>query len=336
MIRALPVGKLNSNLLSGLIKKCYRKDKSIIVPPKIGEDAAVIRQGDKYLVLSTDPITLTKGEIGHFAVLINANDIVAMGGKPRWFLTANLLPEGKTTKNDVENLFKNVAAICRQLDITSVGGHIEITSGLKKPIVIGEMIGTVEKNKITPSSNGRIGDDLLLVKGIAIEGTSIIAREKEKYLRKKFPPSFLRKAKNFFLAPGISIVKEALLANSSVKIHAMHDPTEGGISTGIREIAQASGKGVLIFSDRIKIYPETKILCQEFGLNPWGLIASGSLLISLSPKETPKLLQVFQKKKIPVVVIGRIKPEDFGYKIEVNGKIKELPKFKVDEITKIY
>lgn len=331
-----PIGKLDAKLLAKLIKKYYRKNKALIVPPKIGEDAAVIKEESKYLVLTTDPITLTKGEVGLYSVYINANDIASMGGEPKWFLTTNLLPEGKTSEKDVEALFKTVSSVCQDLGIAWIGGHIEITSGLKRPIVVGEMIGTVKKDKITATSNSKLGDDLLLVKGIAIEGTAIIAREKEKYLKKRFPPSFLKRAKNFLIKPGISILKEALLANNSVKINAMHDPTEGGLSTGIMEVAQASEKGILVFSEAIKIYQETEILCREFGLDPLGLIASGSLLISLPPKESPKLLKIFRRKGIPVSIIGKIKQKKFGYKLKVNGRIKKLPRFEVDEITKIY
>ena len=336
MKKFFPVGKLDAKFLAELIKKYYRKNKNLIVSPKIGEDAAVIKREDECLVLTTDPITLAEGKIGLYSVIINANDIAAMGGRPKYLLTTNLLPEGKTTKNDVENLFKDVSSICKKLDILWIGGHIEITSGLKKPIVVGEMLGTVEKNKITPTSNAKVGDDLLLVKGIAIEGTAIIAREKENYLKKNFSASFLKKAKNFLIRPGISILKEALLANNSVKINAMHDPTEGGIATGITEIAGASNKGVLVFPESIKIYPETKILCQEFKLNPFGLIASGSLLITLTPEESSKLIKIFREKKIPVSIIAKIKKKDFGYRMKINGKIKNLPEFKVDEITKIY
>ncbi len=330
------MGKLDAKLLAKLIKKYYRKNKALIVPPKIGEDAAVIKENAKYLVLTTDPITLAKGEVGLYSVIINANDIASMGGEPKWFLSANLLPEGKTTKADVESLFKNISQVCQDLGILWIGGHIEITSGLKRPIVVGEMIGTVKRDKITPSSNSRIDDDLLLVKGIAIEGTAIIAREKEKYLKRRFSSSFLERAKNFLIKPGISILKEALLANNSVRINAMHDPTEGGLSTGIMEVAQASEKGVLVFFEQIKIYDEAKILCKEFSLDPLGLIASGSLLISLNPEESPKLIKLFQRKGIPISIIGKIKKKDFGFKMKVNGKIKKLPKFKVDEITKIY
>ena len=336
MKKIFPVGKLDAKFLAELIKKYYRKDRNLIVHPKIGEDASVIKREDKCLVLTTDPITLAEGKIGLYSVIINANDIAAMGGRPKYLLTTNLLPEGKTTKDDVENLFRDISSICKKLDILWIGGHIEITSGLKKPIVVGEMLGTVERNKITPTSNAKVGDDLLLVKGIAIEGTAIIAREKGNYLKKKLPSSFLRKAKDFLVKPGISILKESLLANNSVKINAMHDPTEGGIATGIAEVAQASEKGILVFPESIKIYPETKILCQKFNLNPFGLIASGSLLISLSPKESPKLIKIFQKKGIPIAVIGKIKQKDFGFKMKVKGKINNLPEFKVDEITKIY
>ncbi|MBT5304937.1 MAG: hydrogenase expression/formation protein, partial [Candidatus Scalindua sp.] len=86
------VGKLNANLLDELVSGIKKKDPRVIVGPKVGEDAAVIDIGDKYLIATTDPITFTSYKIGWYMVNVNANDIATMGGTPKWLLTSIFLP----------------------------------------------------------------------------------------------------------------------------------------------------------------------------------------------------------------------------------------------------
>ena len=139
-------GKLNPALLKKLLEKYKgKKDKRVIVGPKIGEDATVINFFDRYLVVKTDPITYTSENIGYFAPIINANDIACRGAWPRWFLATILLPEGKTDSKLIEKIFKDIDKACKELDVSVVGGHTEITPGISHPIVVGTMVGEVKK-----------------------------------------------------------------------------------------------------------------------------------------------------------------------------------------------
>ncbi|MCK4261922.1 hydrogenase expression/formation protein, partial [bacterium] len=210
MAKTLPVGKLPLPLLERLLNKYGGSDEKLIVGPQVGEDAAVIEFGERYLVAKTDPITLVSEEVGDYLININANDIATMGARPKWLLATLLLPEGKTTEALVEDIFLRVSKACGELGICLCGGHCEITHGLDRPIVVGLMLGELEKEKLVRSSGARVGDDILLTKGIAIEGTSIIAREKEADVKEKFGESFLNRVKNYLREPGISIVREAL------------------------------------------------------------------------------------------------------------------------------
>ena len=330
-----PVGKLDYRLLEKLLNLNPIKDPRIIVGPRIGEDAAVIDFGKNYLVAKTDPITFTTHRIGWYAVNVNANDIAAMGATPKWFLATLLLPEGKTNAKLATQIFRDIITSTQKLNITLCGGHTEISYKIDRPIVIGHMLGEVEKDKLVVNAHAKPGDDLLLTKGIAIEGTAIIAREKAVTIKKKFGDQFLKRAQAFIDKPGLSVVADALLANKTAQIHAMHDPTEGGLATGVMELAKASGTGVIIDAEKIPCYEETEQICKFFNIQPLGLIASGALLIALDPKNTKEVIAILAKNGILCTPIGRLTQKSEGLKLFTKGKLVKMPKFTVDEITKV-
>jgi hydrogenase maturation factor len=334
--KSLHVGKLSMPLLSSLLEYNGIKDDKVVLGPKIGEDAAVVdfdERIEKYLVIKTDPITFATKEIGWYVVNVNANDIATKGARPKWFLTTILLPL-KTTEENVKKTFSQISEACKELGIAIVGGHTEVTYGLERPIVVGCMLGEVEKDKLVKTSGARVGDDIIITKGIAIEGTSIIAREKEAELKEKgFSSDFIDRCKKFLYQT--SIVKDAEIAIKTAEIHCMHDPTEGGLANGLYEIAEASGNGLLIYKDEVPILEESRILCEEYGLNPLGTITSGTLILTLSEKESKKLLEKYKVFGIKAKIIGKIKDKEYGLKILEDGKTKDLEYCEKDEITKI-
>lgn len=330
-------GKLEIALLRKLLEKYTLIDSQVIVGPEIGEDAAVVDLGngkDRYLIITSDPITFTTEEMGYYGVVVNVNDIATRGGIPKWFLATLLFPEKGADQNLIEKIFSQIHKACRQFKISFIGGHTEITPGLDRPILSGHMIGEVKKDRLVQTSGAKEGDLLILAKGVCIEGTSIIAREKEKDLRKKgYPSSFIQRAKHFIFNPGIDVLEVAQIASQSAHIHAMHDPTEGGLINGIIEMAWACKKQIEVDLKKVFIYEESRILCREFGINPLGTIASGALLIALPPDELVFLEKAFKKTSIPIQVIGKIKK---GSSRVMTDRGKELKPLERDEILKIY
>jgi hydrogenase maturation factor len=329
------VGKLPVKLLDELLSDIGRKDPRIIVGPKVGEDAAVIDFGDKYLIAKTDPITFTTYKIGWYMVNVNANDIATMGGTPKWLLASIFLPENKTDSKLVKEIFHDIEKAAEELGIALCGGHTEITQGLDRPIVSGHMLGEVDKRKLVQNSNAKVGDDIILTKGIAIEGMALLAREKEKELSEKYGDLFVKKVQNYLYDPGISVVREALIANQAADIHAMHDPTEGGLATGLFELARVSDTGVVIYADKINCLEEARVLCSEYNLDPMGVIASGALLIVIDPDDREAVLSKLAQDGIECSVIGSLTEKEEGLKIIKNGETRDLPLFEVDEITKV-
>jgi hydrogenase maturation factor len=329
------VGKLPIKLLDELLGGIGGKDPRVIVGPKVGEDAAVIDFGDKYLIAKSDPITFTTYKIGWYMVNVNANDIATMGGTPRWLLASIFLPENKTDSKLVKEIFHDIEKAAEELGIALCGGHTEITHGLDRPIVSGHMLGEVDKAKLVTNSNARAGDEILLTKGIAIEGMALLAREREKELSEKYGDLFVKKVQNYLYDPGISVVREALIANQAADIHAMHDPTEGGLATGLFELARVSDTGVVIYADKINCLEEARILCSEYKLDPMGVIASGALLIVIDPDDREAVLSKLAQDGIECSVIGSLTEKEEGLKIIKNGEVRDLPFFEVDEITKV-
>ncbi len=337
MGKKLPLGKLNFDILEKLLEKYFRiLDERLVVGPKVGEDAAVIDFPDRYLIAKTDPITFAMDDIGWYAVHINANDVAIRGAKPRWFQAAILLPEGRSTEGLVQEIFRQISRACRDLGVTIVGGHTEITHSLDRPIVVGSMFGEVDKGKLVTTSGARPGDDILLTKGIVIEGTAIIAREKYEDLRKRgYDEEFIRRCMNYLYEPGISVVTEALLANR-FEIHSMHDPTEGGLATGLYEMARASGVGMIIYDDAIDLLSDSKQLCAEYDLDPLGTITSGTLILATNTENSKKVLEVYLNSGVRASLIGKVEEKSFGIKILKDGKKRDLKWSEKDEITRIF
>ncbi len=336
-MRTLPVGKLRAETLQRLFDKYVPADARVVVGPKIGEDAAVIEMGDRYLVATTDPITFATDEIGWYALQVNANDLAVRGARPRWFLATLLLPERRTTDALVEQIFSQIGQACEEMEVSLVGGHTEVTHGLDRPVVVGTMLGEVPKDKLVTTRGARAGDSLLLTKGVPLEGAAIIAREKEAELvRRGVPRSVIERARTFLHRPGISVVPEALLAAELAPVHSMHDPTEGGVATAIWELAEASRVGLRVERERIPLLPEGERLCREFDLDPLGTIASGSLLLALAPADAALVLHACAREGIDCAFIGQVVPETDGVTLVEGGRSRPMPTFPQDEIAKLF
>jgi hydrogenase expression/formation protein HypE len=330
-----PAGKLPLEDLSRLLARYTRGDPSIVVTSGIGRDATVISFGDKYLVAKTDPITFATDQIGWYGVNVNANDIAAMGGTPRWFLATLLLPEGRTGLKEVEEIFSQISGACEELGILLCGGHTEITYGLSRPILVGQMLGEVDKNKLVSPDKIRVGDEVILTKGIAIEGTALVARE-WKSLRDQFEEEEISQCRNLLRSPGISVVREARIASEVAGVHAMHDPTEGGLATGLREMADAAVLGMLVEMDQIPILAETALLCRRLKLAPLGLLASGALLIAVGAKDSAKVIRALENDGVRALVIAKVWEREKGVKLAIGGKITDLPSFARDEVARLF
>ncbi|MFX0169047.1 MAG: AIR synthase family protein [Candidatus Hodarchaeota archaeon] len=298
------------------------QDPDVIHGPGIGRDAAVIRVGRQVIAATTDPITGAFQNIGAYVLHICANDIATFGISPRWFLATILLPENGDLKL-LEEIMTSMHQAAESLNIAIIGGHTEVTTGLSRPIIVGFMLGTANEGEFVTSCNAHPGNILILTKGVAIEGTAILATDRAEELGRVIDWQVIQDGQQ--LLHQLSVVPEALKAISTGGVTAMHDPTEGGIANGLHELADASGLGFIVNRKALIIPHATQKICKQLDINPLNLIASGAMLIATKANKAKEVLEVLEKAGIVASVIGRL-VEDPHTRIivELDGSEKPL------------
>ncbi|MDA0769272.1 MAG: AIR synthase family protein [Chloroflexi bacterium] len=330
----MQAGKLPLGLLSELLGKIDVTDPRVFLGAKLGEDAALIDFGDRYLVAKTDPITFASDLIGWYLVQVNCNDLAVMGATPKWVMVTLLLPEG-ISEAVVSGIFDQLLEACESRNITLVGGHTEVTYDLPRPIAIGCMLGEVAKDRVVMTSGAQVGDSIILTQGIAIEGTALLAREAgEKLVAAGVEADVIERARDLLFKPGISVSEAARIACDSVNVHAMHDPTEGGVATGLLELATGAGTGMRVELEKIPVLPECRVFCDALGLDPLGLIGSGALLATVSPDDAPTLIDALARQNIPAFEIGTMMPRDEGLILATSQGDRQWPTYARDELAR--
>jgi len=331
---ALPVGKLPFELLGSLLSSLTPVDDSVVVGPGLGRDAAVLDIGGTLLVVKNDPITFVSREAGTYLVNVNANDLSCLGAVPRWMLVTALLPEHGSTSELVTELFGQLRNSCAPLGISLVGGHTEITAGVPRPLLVGTLIGTAPAGGLLLPGNAQRGDRLLLARPAGIEGTSLLALERDRELTAEFGADFVAKSQRFLRDPGISVVSIARTLLETGTITALHDPTEGGVATGVREIAAASGLGAVMNRDLVPLLDETRAIADFYDIDPLGMLSSGTLLASVTAGKLDPVLACANDAGIDIAVIGKLTSPSSGFHLLENNHSRELPSFQTDEVTR--
>lgn len=334
----LPVGKLPNDLLHQFLADLGACDPALLVGPGVGEDVAAFRlMGEEVLVLKSDPITFATDAIGFYAVTVNVNDMATCGATPRWLLASLLFPVG-TNAAQVRLVMQELDRTARNQGLILCGGHTEISDAVTRPVVAAQVAGTVSRRELISKQNMKEGDRVLLTKRLAVEGTSIIAREFPDRLRKLgMGDEEIARCRNFLFDPGISVLKEAGIAAHSGRVTAMHDITEGGLSTALQELSSAGGHRIRVYRDRIPVYQETERVCRLLNLSPLGLIGSGSLLIACACSAADSMVAELCAAGIEAVCLGEVLQSGNGVEaIDANGNTAPWPQFEADEITRLF
>ena len=328
MTNPLEPGKLPSELLRELLALSPGLPEEVRLGPAIGEDACAIDVPRGTLVAAADPITLTGSEVGSYAVAINANDVAVMGVRPRWFLAVVLLPLG-SVEGEVRALFASIRSGLDELGATLVGGHTEVTSAVSQPIVVGQMMGFSPEQRILRTGGASPGQLIVQAGPAPIEAAAVLAAEADPRLA-AVDPDTLAAARAAVTRPGISVVDAALLA-ADAGATALHDPTEGGLSAGLYELAEASGVQIQLDEQSVLWFEPGRTVCRALGADPWGALASGALLAALPADRAREAYRRFEASGISLSAIGRT--------VSGSGVVKSdgapLPTFARDEIARV-
>lgn len=327
----MEIGKVPENILKrSVFKQIRHRRPEVVLRPGVGEDCSGVEvaQGE-VLVLSVDPITATEKGTGIFAVHVTANDLASSGAEPIGVLLSILLPPRKREKY-LRDLMEEIEGTCRDLKMEILGGHTEVTGVVNQPVVTVTGVGKVKKENLIATGGLKAGDELVMTKWAGMEGTAIIAAEKEEKLLETLPKELVEKAAG--LLEYISVVPEAAVAGNAGAT-AMHDVTEGGIFGALWEIGAAAGVGITADLAKIPIRQETIEVCEVFALNPYQMMSSGSLLIGCANGN--RMVEELEKAGIAAAVIGRA--TDSNDRVIVNGEeTRFLEPPGSDELYKIY
>ncbi len=297
----MKIGKVPENVLKrSVLRQIRTKRKEVLVGAAVGEDCAAIKLGeDEVFVISTDPITGTASDIGHLAIHITLNDLASAGAEPVGVMITLLLPQ-ESEEQQLKEIMGQMETVCAQANVQILGGHTEVTKAVNQPLVNVCGVGKVKQGRLVATSGVKPGDDILASKWIGLEGTSILAKEKEKELSGRFPGWLVKEAQGF--AGYLSVLPEASVA-VGCGVSAMHDVTEGGIFGALWELAESSHVGLEIDLKKIPVKQETIEICEFFQINPYGLISSGCMLMAAS--DGNGLARKLQKQGIHAAVIGK-------------------------------
>lgn len=325
----MKIGKVPENVLKrSVLKQIKTKRPEVILGAGIGEDcAAIALEPDEVMVLSTDPITGATADVGRWAVMVSANDIASSGAEVVGMLVCAMLPPD-ITEQEIKAVMEQIESTCEELKIQVVGGHTEITDGVLRPILTVTGIGKVKKDKLLATKGAKPGQDIVITKWIGLEGTAILAKEREEMLLKRFPRHMIDEAKTY--EEMLSVIPEAATAMKS-NVSAMHDITEGGVFGALWEMAESAGVGLTVDLKELPVKQTTVEICNFFDINPYELMSSGSMLIVTDKGHD--LVRELEKAHIHGAVVGKI--TDSNDRIVVNGEeTRFLEPPKTDELYK--
>lgn len=327
----MKIGKVSETVLKrSIFKQIHTKRDEVLLGAGVGEDCAAVKLSPgEIFVISTDPITGTVKDVGMLAIQITANDLASSGAEPVGVMLTVLLPE-EIEEEDIREMMRQVEEACAHFHIQVMGGHTEVTRAVTQPVISVTGVGKVREDRLVSTAGAKPGQDILVTKWIGIEGTSIIAKEKEKELLERFSQAFVDTAKGF--DQYLSVLPDSRIAVEH-GVSAMHDVTEGGIYGALWEVAEASGIGLEIALKAIPIRQETIEICEYFELNPYYLISSGCMLMAAD--QGHDLVRKLEAAGIPAAVIGKA-TDGKARRIWNGGEESYLERPKTDELYKIY
>lgn len=326
----LEIGKLKTELLEKYIFNNLSSNRDeVIIKSGTGLDNAVMDFGGDLIVASTDPITGASKNIGSLAINVSVNDVSCQGADPVGVLMTVLIPPSACLE-DLKEIVEDANKAAKKLNVDIIGGHTEITDAVNKILISTTVLGRVNKKIMPDPKSIKAGDVVAVSKYLGIEGTSIIAHDKDD-VSEILSEKELKFAKS--LAENISVLKEARLATKYGVKH-MHDITEGGLYGALWETGVAVGHGLRAYYDEIPLLDETKKIAEFYGIDPMRLISSGSMLMIFDKDKFIDFRDQADKRGIKITKIGEV-IDDKLTEVIVGDEVKSLSEPGSDELYKV-
>lgn len=271
------------------------------------EDSAELIVPEKKIAFTTDsytvkPLFFPGGDIGKLSVCGTINDLCVKGARPQALSVSFIIEEGF--------LWDDLARIVSSIAVTSNEAQVPIVTGDTKIVNKGEVdgifintsgIGCIEKGFNISSARAKPGDDIIITGSIAEHGMCIF-NERQKL---GFKPDIVSDV--MLLLPLLDKILEF-----AEYIHAMRDPTRGGVAASLNEIALASRVTISIFEEKIPILEPVAACCNLLGIDPLYVANEGKMLIFVDSHKSQDVLK-------------KIQTSPFGQKAAIIGKVNKVP-----------
>lgn len=331
-------GKISESILKrSVLRPLKNFEGEVLKGAGVGNDCAFLswdnsgfhgQEAGSVIAMTTQTVTLPVKNAAYLAVMAVANNLAAAGAEPVGVTLSLTLPE-ETEELLLKEMMEQAKVCCEELGMQIVGGHTEISGTVHIPVITASAVGKPlwgigqpgagqdksdgvlpgdAKSKGARKDPGRKSEekkdslDIVMSKWIGLEGTSVIAHEKEKELAGRFPMRMILKAQS--QEEYLSVAPEAAIALKS-GVYAMHDVRSGGVFGALWELSQKMGVGLCIDLKKIPVRQETIEICEFYRLNPYELLSGGALLMAAA--HGTELVETLKEKGIPAFLIGRTK-----------------------------
>ena len=319
------IGKITENALKRSVLKLLRTEYKDVKSAAVGSDCAFSSNKEAFSAVST--VTADISDPGFYAVMKAQTALFSQGITPDHVTVSIMLPADAEEKM-VKDIVKGAISAAKMCDVPYVGGHTEVTDAVSRALVTATAVAGKSEENLT-LSKPEAGDDLVITKWIALEGTSMLAAERKENLSSRYPIPFIEEAERF--KELLDIRAEAAVAVES-SVSAIHDISSGGIYASLWEMSERAGCGLEVDLRKIPVRQETIEICEFFEINPYQLLSGGALL--LATKDGESLVKKLEDKGIPAIVVGVLK--EGNDKIIINGEEKRyLESPQSDEIHKV-
>ncbi|MEQ3347121.1 AIR synthase family protein [Peptoniphilus senegalensis] len=298
----LEIGKLKTELLEKYIFNSLSSNRDeVVIRGGVGLDCAVMDFGGDLIVTSTDPITGATKNIGSLAINVSVNDVSCQCADPVGVLMTVLIPPSATIE-ELKEIIEDANATAKKLNVDIIGGHTEVTEAVNKILISTTVLGRVNRDVMPDIKKVKAGDVVAVSKNVAIEGTSIIANERDD-IEEVLNEEDIKFAKA--LSENISVLKESKLA-SKYGVKYMHDITEGGLYGALWETGVAVGHGLRVYYENIPLLDVTNKISKFYEIDPMKLISSGSMLMIFDKDKFKDFKEETEKFGIKVTDIGEV------------------------------
>ncbi len=288
------------------------------------DDGASIKVEGKEIVFSidnhtVDPIFFPGGNIGSLAVAGSINDVAVMGAKPVAMLNAITVEEGFPVKW-LEEIVDSMNKTAEEAGVAMVSGDFKVMpKGKLDKITIATCgIGVVIGERAILDSGARPRDKVIVTGTIGDHNIALLSKRENLGFETSITSD---------VAPIWDVIEAALKVGS---IHAMKDPTRGGLSQALNEIAEKSGVSIWVEEEKIPIKDGVQAAAEMLGLNPYELLSEGKAIIIAEESKANEILSEIRKTQHgrDAEIIGEVKPTKPGYVFlqTITGGVRVLEK----------